>query len=457
MTDTEFSAAQLGILARDPVPAGSSVDGQIQRSEILGRAQFWVNHKVTYTQSASAPDPRGRRYRRDCSGLVSMAWHLSSSRTTYTFASWSGKIRLSSLHDLRPGDALLRSEHIELFVKWKNKANHAAGAYVYSFNHTGETVENPTAPTNQGRIGFDTWSELSTYTPIRYRKAVNAPRPTLLAARSAGSAGSPPPNSDGSLVREPDGGINLIVGGVPFELEPAEYAALGSPQVRDIPADTLEDMPELMRDGTIVATGDGTRFLIAGNAKYRLTPADWDALGKPSSVTVPARLVDVLDVVPIDDTFLRDAATHTVWQILGAAKYPLTQAEYTSLGSPAHVDVPAGFLDAVASRTPVGSYFLRDPLSAIVYQVVAGAEHPLSAAEYAALGQPDVIDAPLGFVMTLGPVPREHTYLTRNSDGEIFEVRDGTRRALTADEAAALGEVDCPTVADGFLDAIPNA
>lgn len=77
---TVFSAA-----AATPAEA-STLGGPIDRSEVIARAQNWVNRGLTYNQSAWSTDIDGAHtYRRDCSGLVSMAWHLGSSFVTNEF------------------------------------------------------------------------------------------------------------------------------------------------------------------------------------------------------------------------------------------------------------------------------------------------------------------------------------------------------------------------------------
>ncbi len=115
-----------------PAHAASTAGGAIARSEALSRAQYWVNQGFTYTQTGPwASDGGGMTYRRDCSGLVSMAWHLPnlglpdgtgdspvtddfrhSHDASHPWSSVSGGI-----DGLLPGDAVVRDGHIELFAK----------------------------------------------------------------------------------------------------------------------------------------------------------------------------------------------------------------------------------------------------------------------------------------------------------------------------------------------------
>jgi Repeat of unknown function (DUF346) len=172
-------------LSQAPAHASSTIGGSIVRSEVLQRAQYWVNQGYTYsTSQPDAPDPGGKTYRRDCSGLVSMAWHLNVSRGYLTneflsMAQANNTMHTITLDELQPGDAIVQDDdgsgpdgHIELFAFWKD-ANHQDGAYVYSFNRTGETVENPYANSNFGYLGFDSWSDLTSYQAIRYNKILD--------------------------------------------------------------------------------------------------------------------------------------------------------------------------------------------------------------------------------------------------------------------------------------------
>jgi hypothetical protein len=195
--------------------ASSSTGGTITRSEIIRRAQYWVDQQVTYgtlrccpdadgdrqiVSTTSVPDSSGKSYRTDCSGLIAMAWHLNNSPSSTEFLNGTGVARtvLASHHDLKPGDALVKNGHIELFSHWKDDNDHSQGAFVYSFNNYGETVQNPHAVTGSytsdspnhapytdpapgtyhatGHPGFNGWSSndaLTNYTPIRYNNVID--------------------------------------------------------------------------------------------------------------------------------------------------------------------------------------------------------------------------------------------------------------------------------------------
>ncbi|WP_407835182.1 hypothetical protein ACE1OC_00240 [Streptomyces sp. DSM 116496] len=205
-TAAALAVATLGstitLMASAPAQAASSATGTISRTEILTRAQDWVDRGITYTQSYTATDTDGGHgYRRDCSGLVAMAWHLGSSPLTNEFLSYaqagSSGMRVISRDDFRPGDAMVRDSdgygsdgHMELFSHWKNPGDHTQGAYVYSFNTNGETVENPSAVSNFQKLGFNSWSEVTGYTAIRYDRAADFVDDGVALATSTGSAAS---------------------------------------------------------------------------------------------------------------------------------------------------------------------------------------------------------------------------------------------------------------------------
>jgi hypothetical protein len=185
LTVTFATAALTALSIAVPGTAhASTVNGPISRTEVLDRAQNWVDKGYTYTQTGThVPGPDGgQTYRRDCSGLVSMAWHLSTSLITNEFlgkAQNGNTMHVIARDDLRPGDAMVRDSdgsgpdgHMELFAFWKNQGDHGQGAYVYSFNSTGQTVQNPYKVNNNGNLGFDSWSEITSYTAIRYDRVL---------------------------------------------------------------------------------------------------------------------------------------------------------------------------------------------------------------------------------------------------------------------------------------------
>ncbi|SDM86128.1 hypothetical protein, partial [Nonomuraea jiangxiensis] len=197
------AAAAFGLTAVDaarkvaPAQAESVPNGTITRAEVLSRAQNWVDRNVRYNKTRDSgtliTDVEGdNRYGPDCSGLVSMAWHMTANagkggNSTYDFLDSPDIIPLPSAHSLLPGDAILRGGHMELFARWKDPADHTKGAWTYSLNGTGDPDSNGwendwakgPAANSHGQRGEESWSSIvNDYTPVKYRRIVDeAPLP----------------------------------------------------------------------------------------------------------------------------------------------------------------------------------------------------------------------------------------------------------------------------------------
>ena len=118
---------------------------RITRKEILSRAFTWYNDPgppVPYSMSDYINRAQTGLYRTDCSGFVSMAWHLNTSLSTETLHTVSHPI---SPRQLKPGDILLWPNdagvgHVILFVKWIDKS---AGTYLAIEQTPPETTLQP--------------------------------------------------------------------------------------------------------------------------------------------------------------------------------------------------------------------------------------------------------------------------------------------------------------------------
>ncbi|GHF04586.1 FG-GAP repeat domain-containing protein [Streptomyces morookaense] len=144
--------------------ATSQVGGEIGRTETIQRVQYWIDKGVPYSQSAYYPDLQGRNYRTDCSGLVSMAWHLPTSATTWTLPQYS--TRLGSLDDLQPGDALNNIDsHVVLFTGWTDSS------------HTTATIMEHARPGTNARKTTYSRSYINNngFKPYRYNRVLEAP------------------------------------------------------------------------------------------------------------------------------------------------------------------------------------------------------------------------------------------------------------------------------------------
>ncbi|GAA3628754.1 hypothetical protein GCM10022267_14010 [Lentzea roselyniae] len=131
---------------------------QMTRSQVLARAQSWIDEKVTYNQGGCYTNRFGN-YRKDCSGHASMAWGARRSFTTSDISIISHHI---SWAELKPGDALNRpGEHVAIFERWED----AAKTRPVVLNHGGDPVY----------AHRTVWSAAyaRTYQPIRYDHIVD--------------------------------------------------------------------------------------------------------------------------------------------------------------------------------------------------------------------------------------------------------------------------------------------
>jgi hypothetical protein len=145
------------------VAGGVPAEASITRSQVLDRAERWVNNPVPYSMSGYQDG-----YRTDCSGFVSMAWGADRSYTTQTLDAIATTI---AKDQLRPGDALLwkndtgdRIGHVRLFVSWADSAR------------TEYWVYEQTPPSTQ-KAKYRWASTAGIYRPIRFDGIVDGPTP----------------------------------------------------------------------------------------------------------------------------------------------------------------------------------------------------------------------------------------------------------------------------------------
>ncbi|WP_089021297.1 FG-GAP-like repeat-containing protein [Micromonospora coriariae] len=178
--ETEDPAAPQGSDGGQMSTLASAIGGTITRAEVLQRAQGWVDHQPgPYSKKAFSWDPtHTRKYRRDCSGLVDMAWHLNADPSTHTLDKFSTEINKA---DLQPGDILnLAARHVVLFKSWKTDRRHFT---YYTFGSTPVRIK--TAAIDAGNIDSH---RATSYVARRYTKIAKPstppapPKPTGRAA-----------------------------------------------------------------------------------------------------------------------------------------------------------------------------------------------------------------------------------------------------------------------------------
>ena len=110
----------------------NSVNGHISRATVIKRAQIWVDKGYGYSQATSGAvngtgENTAQKWRRDCSGYVSMAWRLSGVAPNYGLntSSLTTKSTVISYTGLHAGDILDDpvggegySAHVIIFDHW---------------------------------------------------------------------------------------------------------------------------------------------------------------------------------------------------------------------------------------------------------------------------------------------------------------------------------------------------
>lgn len=140
--DSPEGETEILTVAEDAELAKAGYGQPITRATVMTRAEDWYSRGVPYNQQGYAWDiNKGKKYREDCSGFVSMAWKLKTSETTWTLDDVSHVI---NWNDLLPGDAVVfPHHHAVIFEKWVN-ADTKADFYTYEEYNTDKDMEHIT-------------------------------------------------------------------------------------------------------------------------------------------------------------------------------------------------------------------------------------------------------------------------------------------------------------------------
>ncbi|MFD9971217.1 peptidoglycan-binding protein [Streptomyces sp. NPDC059011] len=162
-------------------PAGTAGLRKMARADIMNRAKRWVNAKVPYSMSRYWADG----YRQDCSGYVSMAWHLPGNEWTGSLAQFGTRIERK---DLQPGDILLfhnlsnpsKGSHVTIFGGWADSARTKYIAY-----------EQARPNTRRQTTPLAYWSNSDQYVAYRYKavKGVGTAGGTIAGIEGLGEIG----------------------------------------------------------------------------------------------------------------------------------------------------------------------------------------------------------------------------------------------------------------------------
>ena len=205
----------------------------------------------------------------------------------------------------------------------------------------------------------------------------------------------------GTLLRNPANGvIYQIVSGARYQLSQSEWQALGMPGYVNVPVEFIERAADAVPGGPILLREpNGTIHQVVGCARYPLSLAEWQALGSPAYLTAPTGLITRIPTgVPTRPAVLRTRADGAIYQFVGGAKYRLSAAEWQALGTPAYTEVPPGLLAQITKTIPDEPVLMRDPGTSAIYQVEGGAKLMLTQAQWLALADRTYVDVPAAWL-----------------------------------------------------------
>jgi hypothetical protein len=159
---------------RDRGSGRAHVDRQ---AGVRSRAKYWFNHRSAISYNGSGtyrdPDSKNHKYRRDCSGYVDMALHLSSGPNTVGLPAKGNKI---SRKNMKMGDftGILgkgtsgSAGHVRIFEKWKSKS---AGTY-WAFDFGSAPIKHQVYTLSKDKSRKGTDGKYHGWTAYQYKKIV---------------------------------------------------------------------------------------------------------------------------------------------------------------------------------------------------------------------------------------------------------------------------------------------
>jgi hypothetical protein len=173
--------------------AASDVNGPVSRSEVIARAKTWVGQGYVYDGddgiigNDNYPDPQGKLYRGDCSGYISMAWHLDHSRVTYGDSYWNladpSIATPITKEQIKPGDMMMAAGtrgHAVLFEAWADTGHTKYNGYEFGATPVSHSLNIP----------YPYWNDGRTFSPYRYNNIIDdvAPSRSVSVVVAAGGA-----------------------------------------------------------------------------------------------------------------------------------------------------------------------------------------------------------------------------------------------------------------------------
>ncbi|MET9618199.1 hypothetical protein [Kitasatospora indigofera] len=492
--DTVVSSYQ-SVTSTGSLGNGAAPGGTVTRHQVIQRAQDWVDNNVPYSPNGLnspygwwADSATGGRYRQDCSGLVSMAWQLSSSLTTWTLPDVS--TLLGSLDDLQPGDALNNiNKHVALFTGWTD-ASHTSANIIEESGRSAPTHVGQYSRSYLQANGFKPYryNNVAGSSPTSYPDPASLPTGTLVKASNdptvklmISGAGLAVSGSDvtpdgydmskvvtvddakfwalpsslpaGTVVHDQGGGANryVIVGGAALPITGSEWTADGYSIRPDmgvptswLNAATAASLPA----GTVVHDqgGGANRYVIVGGAALPITGSEWTADGysiRPDMGVPGAWLASAQQAVLPTGTLVtgQSGGDPSIYVMINNSALPITGSEWTADGyaGQALMGAPEAWLATAVAKPLADRTVVKDVsgANATVYVMAGGKAVPLSGADYTALhyDTAPLASAPGTWLAAAAakPAPADGTLLVSPDSATVWLVTGhGSKKALTA-------------------------
>lgn len=267
--------------------------------------------------------------------------------------------------------------------------------------------------------------------------------------------------SNGQFIRTPDGAIYVVAGGAKYHLTPSEWQAIGPRGVTEVSQAAAAKLGSVPADGTVLRdhTTGAVHQIFSGTRQGVRSMTEHAAIGSPAWVDVPPGFIaKAVDKAPAGPVLLRNPETGAIWQVIGCSRYPVANTiELQEIGA-THYNVHPRVISRVPTGIPTEPVIVRTPRNGAIYQVVGGAAHHLSSAEYAALGSPSFTNVSDSFIKRFTATAPEGPIVLRDvTSKQKWEIAGGTKRPLTDTQWKNLEDqtyVDVPT---RWLERIPTA
>ncbi|WP_411084689.1 hypothetical protein [Streptomyces sp. cmx-18-6] len=421
--------------------ATSVVAGPITRSEVLERARYWYDRRadIPYNQGATYRDSSGRAYRTDCSGYVSMAWHLGFSADTRALADSATTPIARS--ELRPGDVLNSYyDHVILFEKWDNEAR-----TTFSYYSFGTTPVRHATGVSINAARFDGHPN-SDYKALRYKKIVDdiSPDPTALPS--------------GTLVKAPNGPtVKVIISGAGLPVASADVGPGGYDlsKIVVLTDAAFNSLPAAPPSGTVVhdRAGGSSRYVVVDGAALPISGAEWSADGydQRPDMGVPTSWLNKIigNSLPTGLIVMNQSGKDpSRYVMVDGAALPISGAEWTANGYDKQMlmGVPGGWLKSATAKTLSNGLVVMDQVGTDPsrYVMVNGSALPISWPEWTANGydKQTLMGVPGTWLRAQVARPLVNKTVVKDVSGAsatVFVMAGGTAVALSFADYTGLG------------------